>query len=198
MDCEIIDDMENRLITNLTWLKSTIRELSRMRLARYLTEPNLTIESQSREPGQQHSMAMILVAGTGFRVVFRVHFNRRSISPWAEKIYKQDKQELNTSQVSSFAKEYCNLTGGAIKQELGLHGLDSGISLPLLTRGFDEIFFDQPNEMRIFTDWWSLNHQSTRMMCSTYLEVQDPGALDQLTLGEIRLGHLPTGEIEDL
>ena len=39
-------------------------------------------------------------------------------------------------------KEFCNLTAGAIKESLELGGIKSLISLPLVTRGQDYVFFE--------------------------------------------------------
>ena len=95
----------------------------------------LILEPTDKQLVYAHWMGLILVGRQGLKTIFKVHFSSNQITGLLGRKFKSKNLMLD------FAKEYCNLVAGAIKAELGKAELDCGISLPLITRGFDETFF---------------------------------------------------------
>jgi len=70
----------------------------------------------------------------------------------ASRPYGEDPSAVTPEQGADFMKELCNLVSGALKRVFSGAGIQAGISLPLLTRGFDEIFFPMANEITVLED----------------------------------------------
>jgi hypothetical protein len=190
--------MQFDLNARVNWLKRAARELSLVRLGTYLGETNLKIKPQAQVDAYTHNMVMILVASTGLKLVFKAHFNSGEIIPWTSKIFNQEANSLKSSQVFDFVKEYCNLAAGALKHELELHGFEVGNSLPMISRGFDEIFFAPPDGKRTFSDQWVVYNDLAGILCSTYFEVQDFAAVSRLKEGDFLTTFASIGAVEEL
>lgn len=177
-----------------------MRDLSRSRFMSYLRIPELVITREKSDAFavQNHSLAMVLIASSGLRVMFKTHFNAHAMSFSASQVFKKPPEQLNDSQVADFVKEFCNLVAGAIKQELELHTLQTGISLPLVTRGFDELFFTPADGVRVFTDLWALNAHKARVNCATHIEILDPRVFERMKVGQILSSDDQSGTVENL
>ena len=171
-----------------------------MRLAAYLCVDDLKIESDSQAAPLlfDHWMTMILISNAELKLIFKVHFSPGAIGPWAEQKFQVARTSISPRQITDFGKEICNVCAGAIKQEFGLHGVDTGTSLPVLCRGFDELFFDPPDGKRIFVDQWRLAASSGRIGTSIHLDVQDPGLFQRMQIGKTLSLAIASGEVEDL
>lgn len=85
-------------------------------------------------------MGIILLAGEGFQVTSKVFYNARSIRSLLAKRFGKKFDELEESLVTDFISEYCNLGAGGTKRVLEEQGIEVGMSLPLITRSFDDLF----------------------------------------------------------
>jgi len=82
-----------------------------------------------------------------------------------------------------FVKELCNLTAGYLVQIFEDNDLHIGISLPLCTRGFYEIFSDyQSSSYPIikYNDLWSLEYEDINIFGSVIIEILDTPPLEKI------------------
>lgn len=127
-----------------------------------------------------HWMSLILISGRALRVTLKAHFMSADAKVLACEVYGKKPEEIEVAQASDFIKEFSNLSGGALKK--AMEGDDSplGISLPLVMRGADEIFFPMAGQDVAFIDRWKIYNAHTSIICSAIVEIYDFAALQAI------------------
>lgn len=143
--------------------------------------------------------AIILVSGSDYRLTFKVHFSlihakQIAIDPKDGASAALDSQNLNTK-CFDYMKEFCNLYAGSLKRAFADSNVSMGISLPLLTRGFDEVFFPKADFKNTFEVFWDLTNQLGTVRCSLFIETLNVENLKKLN---IKLDSSNEGEIDFL
>lgn len=118
-----------------------------------------------------HWMVIILMFGEALRLTFKVHFSSDSAGFFAANTFRTSKDQISSIRRLDFFKEYSNLAGGRIKQILQESGIRAAVSLPVLARGFDELFFPKPQNSELRA--WQLAISGESVTCSAYLELFD-------------------------
>jgi CheY-specific phosphatase CheX len=165
--------------------------LERVRLHSRLDNFTLVDKNTEYQAGQilGNWMALILVSGDSLRITLKLHFCYTDIKKIAYLIYgKQSPDELSDQQTLDFVKELCNLTAGYLVQIFEDNDLHIGISLPLCTRGFYEIFSDYKSSsypIIKYNDIWSLEHEDIHIFGSVIIELLDTAPLEKILAYEI-------------
>lgn len=117
-----------------------------------------------------HWMGMVLISAREVKLTFKVHFMTRNAKALAASTYGLPAEQISMDQALDFMREFCNLMAGSYKQALSKIEVDSGISLPLLTRGFDQVFFN-PQSVPNQHHWnWALHSSFIEVHCSITME----------------------------
>ncbi|MBU2511060.1 hypothetical protein KJ966_06970 [bacterium] len=127
-----------------------------------------------------NSMSMIIVAGKSIRIILKTHFNHKDSKPIARHLYGLEQVDDNKS--FDVMKEYCNLSAGFLKKICIEQNIAVGISLPVVTMGFNEVFTDlngQEQKM-IFEDCWKLTYAEGDIICSCHVDIFEPEILNNL------------------
>ncbi len=161
-------------------LKALIRNISWSRIAQRGKPEDFEIKELLTKPAvYSHWMAIILVSGTKATITFKVHFKTKNAKRLAAPSYGLAPEALARAQAIDYMREFCNLTGGGIK--LSLQSLvDLHLSLPIVTRGFDEIFFAEQTRPNSISDHWRLASGESEVICSTTIDFFDPVDLSSL------------------
>jgi CheY-specific phosphatase CheX len=169
-------------------LRALVRHASLSRLSIHTDCP--LIETREMDagfrPGRMLAthMVLILVSGDALRLTFKVHFNLRTAKNLAWRIYGGTSSEnISAQQAIDYFKEYGNLVAGSVISLLGESHVALGISLPLCTRGFYEVFADyadKPPPRLSFADFWELQAAGGGVYCSAQFEIIDPAGLQPL------------------
>ncbi len=133
-----------------------------------------TIEMKRIDPPKRvlaHWMTLILVAGESLRVTFKAHFSTTAAQQLAQKSLNTDADVISSAQVKDFMKEYCNMTAGNLKNAFLNSQIEVGISLPLLTRGFDKVFFTTSYKQATLEGQWELTDGKSTVYCSATVEM---------------------------
>lgn len=179
-----------------------------LELIRYASLSRLKIHTASEEisvkeldsafkPGRilASKMVFILVSGDVMRITFKAHFNTRDAARLAFRIFRGDSPDrISEKQAVDYFKEYGNLVAGSIAALLNSVGIEMGISLPLCTRGFYEIFSDYTEKglpIMTFSDFWKFEVGGHHIFCNALVEVMDIGRLERL------IGFKPEDEVKD-
>jgi CheY-specific phosphatase CheX len=139
-------------------------------------------------------MSIIILAGKAVKMNFRVHFNEEVAKQLALKIYAKKADDISTAQAVDFVKEFCNLVAGGVKRTMQDHQMQSLISMPLITRGSDEVFFemapsvseDQKPKLTRTTesgrhqDRWKITTERGEILCSMNFDILEPEAIQSL------------------
>jgi CheY-specific phosphatase CheX len=161
-----------------------IRHVSLTRMHLYTDNDDFAIEEIADAVPHGYvfanSMSVIVVAGKSLRVVFKTHFNHKDAKPIAKRLY--GKEEIDDWQSFDVMKEFCNLSAGFLKKICIEQDVPVGISLPVVTLGFNEVFSDMQGleQKMIFEDCWKLIDTQSTITCSCHVDVFEPKALENL------------------
>ena len=159
-DTEASADMKDKA-GDVTKFQELIRVAACRQLEHQVGEtPNiLELERNEAVPIYGHWMSIILIAGHNLSLALKVHFDTGDALEMLEAIagITKDKQDMQSA--IDGIKEYSNLSAGMLKECLGSYNELTGISIPLMTRGFDELLFsarDRRLGINKFRDIWIL------------------------------------------
>ncbi|MBF0316084.1 MAG: chemotaxis protein CheX [Oligoflexia bacterium] len=121
---------------------------------------------------------IILVSGDDLKLIFKVHFT----SEIANYFYQNAMQKTPAAVEKSidFMKEYTNVVAGRIKKFFTDQNVNVGISLPILTRGFDEIFFELPKINDAIVENWIIKAEKYHLCCTGIIELLNPNVVSRL------------------
>lgn len=97
------------------------------------------LEHREEGPVKSHWMTLILISSSSLSVTFKAHFKSRVAINMAAASRGESAENLTIGQGLDFFKEFCNMIAGGLKHSLSSAGVAVGISLPVMTRGYDEV-----------------------------------------------------------
>lgn len=166
-------------------IKSLVRHAAEDRVRKHTAENEFKlIDVDDRIAGQVlgNWMSLILITGSSLKITLKLHFSHKDIKKLILPIYrKKSVDEISDQQSMDFVKELCNLSAGFIEQTFEHNNISLGISLPLGTRGFYEVFSDyKPADYPIvkYHDLWCLNYQDISILGTAMFEISDAKALE--------------------
>lgn len=169
-------------------IKSLVRHAVEDRVRKHTGQNEFTvIDVDDRTPGQVlgNWMSLILITGSALKITVKLHFSHKDIKPLIYSIYqKASASEISDQQSMDFVKELCNLTAGYIEQVFESNDISLGISLPLGTRGFYELFSDYtPSNYPIIKDHdlWCLSFGDLSIFGTAMFEISDANALENVS-----------------
>lgn len=130
-------------------------------------------------------MAMILIGQPGFRITLKVHFQKNSVP----QLHGNDSKD-SAGNPAEVVREALNQIAGRVRMAIEAGGTPAAIGLPVLTRGFDEVFSRSADGLTCFAGVWRVTDpQGQRgegsqnlFVLSLLLEVNHQAELEALTL----------------
>lgn len=178
-----------------TKLQTVIRNVSRFQLGSQSKNQNVRIQQlASDESVHSHFMCIILVSGPALKITFKSHFKSAAARTLSSPIYSLPEDKITEVQALDFFRELNNLTAGSIKHVLNIQNIDVGLSLPIITRGFDEIFFPRQKSSQHFHDCWQLVSPHTNFICTSTIELFED--VDLSKIDDKFDGSLHSGDVE--
>lgn len=165
---------KNPIVDPFSELKTMVRKVTMFRAKQYFHMPEFRDSSvdTSQVPVFGHWMSMIMVAGSSLRLTYKVQYNTRDIYDLAGAL-----SQGGPIDVSDLMKEFCNVTAGLIKNRLENQQVKVGISLPMVTRGFDEFFHKFQTGSFSSLDAWKLVAKESQFTCLLLVEIFDDSIL---------------------
>jgi|GEM_PF-2188204 len=140
-----------------------------------------------------HMVVAIIIQGEGFRLTLKAHADLGPLREVCAKVCGLEEAQLDELRIRDCVREYMNILAGVIQSEFSKVNLESRLSIPISTRGFDELFFGRPSTPIQYQDSWWLNWQGGgKMILSAFIEFID------LALAEPLLKYDPNAPDEDL
>ena len=130
-----------------------------------------------------HFVAFILVTGDRLRITFRAHFNSGTAAQLLQQTVAGTSSQTEPAHSYELMKEYCNLCAGEIKRVLATNEYPCVVSLPLMIRGFDQIFEPISKERFVVDDRWVVRGAGLSFFCSARIEAQDSRDIAQAVRG---------------
>lgn len=184
----------NQHDVTLEQLKSLVRRKSVAALIAFAKKDDLQIlEVPSDDKVMGHWMSIISVSGEQLHLTFKVQFSVNSARNYASQSFENPSDTISSSHSKDFIREYCNMVAGYIKNTLIHNSVSVGVSLPLLCRGFDDLFFDPPVRSRSGIDRWKLAHDGNAINCASVIEVAE-----HLSFTDFDYEASPAGDVEFL
>ena len=171
-------------------LKQEVRNVSLRRMKNHACDEGIELE-EVKELEIDKSivgqwLSLIFVSSSAVKMSFKSFYYTKDANYFTSKaLGMESSDEVAKEQVDDFIKEFCNLVAGAIKESLELGGTKSVISLPLVTRGQDYVFFqvkESDSDPMVITDIWDLNLNDHRITCRIVFEVWDKEAMNKIDL----------------
>ena len=100
-------------------------------------------------------IANILVAGEDLRIIIRIHYTDQ-LGDYILHNYSASKV-VTSQKIDDYFLECCNLLAGRLKQSFYENDFNVGISIPVKTKGFDDLFFAVTSNEDVTFEWhWDL------------------------------------------
>ncbi|MBG07198.1 MAG: hypothetical protein CME68_00430 [Halobacteriovoraceae bacterium] len=171
-------------------LKEEIRNVSLRRIKNHACEDSIVLEEANELEGDKSAvgqwLSLIFVASSAVKMSFKAYYYTTDANYFTSKALGLDSVDgVSKDQVDDFIKEFCNLVAGAIKESFELVGTKSLISLPLVTRGQDYVFFEvkeTESNPEVLTDIWDLTLNDHTITCRIVFEIWDKEAMNKIDL----------------
>ena len=171
-------------------LSELCKEISLKRFKNHSVSEGLKIGNiREKDDGTEISqwLSLIFIKSSGLKISFKSKYHVENIKHFAASALLDSVKNLTKNKIDDFTKEFCNLTAGGIKEHLEKIVGKSNISLPLLTRWDDNVFFlpnvlDDRNSFS-FHDSWEIYLDSNKnrfIQCYLSVEVSDENEVKAL------------------
>lgn len=185
---------EEKPLINLNQkLDRLFQSQSEICLNKQLSYLNFTADTANGLYGvYDHDMSIIMLANDKLKVTLKTHFNPIFIENiLMEKMSALGRPVSNTI-IYDFVKEFNNQFGGLVKIFFQAIGTPLAISIPFVTRGFDNYYHQiSPNSSDIkhigyqTFNSWKLKSPKGYLTCSYHVLVMDSALIDPILQGEI-------------
>lgn len=156
---------------SLNDVKEMIREVAVSRLGSLTGRSDIQIEA-AESSGAVFApwMTLILVTGPQIRISLKIHFKSKVARALAAPLFRSSSDKISIDQGIDFIREFSNLTAGGLKKTLAEKGYATGISLPIVTRGFDEVFF-RALQTAGESHYWTIRLGESELLVSGLVEL---------------------------
>ncbi|MCG8336440.1 MAG: hypothetical protein MJE63_18180 [Proteobacteria bacterium] len=161
-----------------------VRQVTLSRMHQYTDNESFKLVEFDEETPQGYvfanSMSVIVIAGKSLRIILKAHFNHKDSKPIARQLFGTE--DIDDMKSFDVMKEYCNLAAGFIKKICIEQDIPVGISLPIVTLGFNEVF-SSPSDLEqktVFEDAWCLKNEQSNIVCSCLVDVFESETVDNL------------------
>ena len=180
-------------------LHSLLRQACRLRLISSLKIDSGVETEELENPddflyGQW--MSVILMSGQALQCTLKMHYFNESALALSCHSLGLPSKKIKPGMITDYMRELTNLFAGEIKSQLFSNEILVGISLPLITRGFDEILFSDNLGKFIVRDYWKFCWNSHEIVLTSETEVFQPEILNSVTIKEFNIED--EGEIDFL
>lgn len=179
-----------------------IRECALRRMKSHSSSPDVEV----LEVGEDYVrtvhgnwMGLILISGADIRITFKVHFDIKNVRLVISNMLGSDPTSVSQALALDFVKEFCNLTAGYLKQVFEEHEtpIVTGISLPIVTKGFDDLFYQQSTNDEI-NEIWKIVINGVTLFCTPHVNIYDKERLGAVAIPSEETADDDDGDIDFL
>ena len=170
-------------------IKKLIRDKSLLALSDLSKKTDIRIEeSMLLSPVLAHWMTLISIGGPQVHLTIKIQFSTAMARSFVQ---NGQNQAVPDSLSKDLIRELCNVIAGYVKQALADNQVLVMISLPLLSRGFDNFFLQASSRKESLADQWSLVYNQSVLHCSSLVEVAE-----EIKLDDFKEKESSSGEVE--
>lgn len=104
------------------------------------TEKPVTVK---KIPIYSYWLSLVLLSTDQMQIIVKTHFNFKTLEQLLKKAFKKNDFQVSFTFAQGYINEFSNLLGTKVKNSLNDNGILTGMSLPMMTRGFDNYFFEE-------------------------------------------------------
>ncbi|MFK7824664.1 MAG: hypothetical protein AB8G05_10930 [Oligoflexales bacterium] len=127
-------------------------------------------------------MGYILINSRSMKASFKIHYSQSLAQKIAAKQLGLLLEEVNVEATNDFMREYCNLAAGYISDTFAYNNILTDISIPLITDGFDEVWFSDSSRPLDQKDYWKFTWDEFSLILSDVVQIRDLEAFQNLKL----------------
>lgn len=154
-------------------IKNMHRDVSLTRFSNFISskqeEPKIITDP--KKEFNPEWMVLILADGESLKITLRIFFSEQDIHPLVASSLRKDMSSVSSELIDDFMKEYANLTQGGVKAELEPFGVNTNISLPLLTKGLENVVFSTQGPNVFEDEWYIAWFENNCIKCKASIEV---------------------------
>lgn len=177
--------MDNLLINHESYKTffETCTDLSK-RVFQDYTSCDANVEDIEREliikSVLKNQMSFILLSCSDYNIIFKSMFSISALKDKLSQFMSLPLDKVSNSLVNDYMNEYCNLFAGNLKKILQYNfKSDVGISIPLISSGFEAFYFGISKRNTIYF-YWKIKEESFDIICSLEFESLKGFKLEQL------------------
>ena len=129
-------------------------------------------------------MSVILLSGQALQCTLKMHYFNDTALALSSHSLGLARAKIKPGMLTDYMRELTNLFAGEIKAQLFANKILVGISLPLITRGFDEILFSDNLGKFIVRDYWKFLWSGNEIVLTAETEVFQPDIFNSVTIKE--------------
>ncbi len=166
-----------KLVVDTTAVKETLKTVIRERIENTIVRASALKSHKVQEVANSddflygHWMSLILVSGSAIRVILKVHFDTSTSRSMLANKLKKRIEDIDDRMAMDHMREMCNLMAGSLKAAFNNAGIITGISIPLVTSGFDEAVFSDKIDPRKIHDVWKITWPTGEIALSSVSDI---------------------------
>ncbi len=172
-------------------LKEYLQQVSLERWDAYTSERHRVIgENQAIDSGCSPWTVLMILAGSQLQILLNIQYSLSEVARFALKSSRSRQRLINDEHIHDYMKEFGNILAGRIRRSYELSNVQLSTSLPILTRGLDQIFLDNRSGLSFAEYQWQLaGLGSTIRLRATTLTSQNEAMaapiIEEDSLGEV-------------
>lgn len=140
--------------------------LDRIKSFSQFDKVSMEVSTPSFEELCKKSLVVIILAGPQVHKVFKIFFDPSECLGFLKNVYSDiENSEDVFDKSADFFKEVANLVAGHMKKLFETSGISSEISLPILLRGYDSLFFENRDSSLAINSSWKLELENSSILC---------------------------------
>lgn len=127
-------------------------------------------------------MGYILIHNESMKASFKIHYSQSLARHITAQQLGLKLEDVDSESTNDFMREYCNLAAGYISDTFAHNNIISNISIPLITDGFDEVWFSDNTGPLDQKDYWQLNWENHSLVLTSVIEIRNFDVFKNLSL----------------
>lgn len=134
------------------------------------TDPKVSDDMGKNAPVFAHWLSMILMTSSDLRITFKVFYSNKTARKMAAHSMEVPETKVGNHTLAFYMREYVNLTAETVEKNLADNGITVGLSLPIVTRGFDEVFSEFTKFGSLSETKWRVETEAGSLFCCAIIQ----------------------------
>ena len=182
-----LEDQEQAPVwAGVSAVEAMLKHESVVCLKRDLSSDSIAINAPQRSgPIYGNRLGVILLAGPEIVVTLKAFFNLKDVLEIIERKIGRSVATESSVLLDDYVKEFLNRVAGVGKRHLCDSGISVGISLPIVTRGFDEAFNKESKGNLQTLSVWSAGQGKASLILTAASAVKNGEVVGRFTFAPV-------------